>query len=135
MRAARRLVAVGTTSVRTLESAAAHGAIEAASGETDIFIYPGFEFRATGAMLTNFHLPRTSLLLLVCAFGGTDLALEAYRHAVEPGIASTPTAIACCCYKEVDQLGRRASVESGAAWNNVEPWVRNSYRSMLMAAP
>ena len=53
------------------------------SGETDIFIYPGFQFRGVGAMLTNFHLPRTSLLLLVCAFAGTELALAAYRHAVE----------------------------------------------------
>jgi S-adenosylmethionine:tRNA ribosyltransferase-isomerase len=51
-------------------------------GETDIFIYPGFPFRGAGALLTNFHLPRTSLLLLVCAFAGTELALAAYRHAV-----------------------------------------------------
>jgi S-adenosylmethionine:tRNA ribosyltransferase-isomerase len=80
MRGAGRLVAVGTTSVRTIESALAAGA---ASGETDIFIYPGYEFRAAGALLTNFHLPRTSLLLLVCAFAGTELALAAYRHAVE----------------------------------------------------
>ena len=83
MRAARRRIAVGTTSVRSIETAARGGRIEAASGETDIFIYPGFEFRATGAMLTNFHLPRTSLLLLVAAFAGKDLVLEAYRHAVE----------------------------------------------------
>jgi S-adenosylmethionine:tRNA ribosyltransferase-isomerase len=84
MRQAKRLVAVGTTSVRTLESAARSGGPPAATeGETDIFIYPGFEFRATGAMLTNFHLPRTSLLLLVCAFAGTELALTAYRHAVD----------------------------------------------------
>jgi S-adenosylmethionine:tRNA ribosyltransferase-isomerase len=81
--AAKRVVAVGTTSVRTLESAARGGAIQASSGETDIFIYPGFEFRAVGAMLTNFHLPGTSLLLLVCAFAGKELAMEAYRHAVE----------------------------------------------------
>jgi S-adenosylmethionine:tRNA ribosyltransferase-isomerase len=83
MRTAKRLVAVGTTTVRTLESAARCGSIGAQQGETDIFIYPGFEFRAAGAMLTNFHLPRTSLLLLVCAFAGTELALAAYRHAVE----------------------------------------------------
>jgi len=83
MAAAQRLVAVGTTSVRTLESAARAGAIRGSAGETDLFVYPGFEFRATGAMLTNFHLPRTSLLLLVCAFAGKDLALAAYRHAVE----------------------------------------------------
>ena len=81
--APRRVVAVGTTSVRTLESA--WRGRSGCEGETDIFIYPGFEFRATGAMLTNFHLPRTSLLLLVCAFAGKDLVLAAYRHAVEQG--------------------------------------------------
>jgi S-adenosylmethionine:tRNA ribosyltransferase-isomerase len=79
MRAASRRVAVGTTSVRTLETAWQRGEL---SGETDIFIYPGYAFQAAGAMLTNFHLPRTSLLLLVCAFAGTELALAAYRHAV-----------------------------------------------------
>jgi S-adenosylmethionine:tRNA ribosyltransferase-isomerase len=83
MRAANRLVMVGTTSVRTVESALGEGEMRAGSGETDIFIYPGFRFRGAGAMLTNFHLPRTSLLLLVCAFAGTELALAAYLHAVE----------------------------------------------------
>lgn len=83
MAAARRLVAVGTTSVRTIESAMRGGGLRETAGETDLFIHPGFEFRATGAILTNFHLPRTSLLLLVCAFAGQDLALAAYRHAVE----------------------------------------------------
>ncbi len=82
MRSARRLVAVGTTSVRTIESALRDGEMQACSGETDIFIYPGFEFRGAGAMLTNFHLPKTSLLLLVSAFAGRELALAAYRHAV-----------------------------------------------------
>jgi S-adenosylmethionine:tRNA ribosyltransferase-isomerase len=77
--AARRVVAVGTTSVRSVESAARLGA---RAGATNLFIYPGYEFRRVGAMLTNFHLPRTSLLLLVCALAGTELALEAYRHAV-----------------------------------------------------
>jgi S-adenosylmethionine:tRNA ribosyltransferase-isomerase len=85
MRAASRLVAVGTTAVRTLETALRRGALAASEGDTDLYIYPGFEFRATGAMLTNFHLPRSSLLLLVCAFGGKDLVLSAYRHAVEAG--------------------------------------------------
>lgn len=83
MRAAQRLVAVGTTSVRTIESALRDGEMRESGGETDIFIYPGFEFRGAGAMLTNFHLPRTSLLLLVGAFAGKELALAAYRHAVE----------------------------------------------------
>lgn len=83
MRAARRLVVVGTTSVRTVESALRSGELRDSNGETDIFIYPGFAFRGTGAMLTNFHLPKTSLLLLVGAFAGCELALAAYRHAVE----------------------------------------------------
>lgn len=76
---ARRVVAVGTTSVRTVESAARTGKL---SGLTDLFIYPGYEFQRVGALLTNFHLPRTSLLLLVCAFAGRDFTLAAYRHAV-----------------------------------------------------
>lgn len=81
---AGRVVAVGTTAVRTLEHCArvGGGAIKAGSGETDIFIYPGFEFRAVGAMLTNFHLPQSTLMMLVSAFAGRELILEAYRHAV-----------------------------------------------------
>jgi S-adenosylmethionine:tRNA ribosyltransferase-isomerase len=76
---AERVVAVGTTSVRTVESAAATGQ---RSGSTNLFIHPGYQFRCVGAILTNFHLPRTSLLLLVCAFAGAELTLAAYRHAV-----------------------------------------------------
>jgi S-adenosylmethionine:tRNA ribosyltransferase-isomerase len=75
MNAAKRVVAVGTTSVRAIESP--HGI-----GETDLFISPGFQFRRTGAMVTNFHLPKSSLLVLVCSFAGTELALAAYNHAV-----------------------------------------------------
>ncbi len=85
MRAASRLVAVGTTAVRTIEAAARRGGLAECHGETEIFIYPDFEFRAVSAMLTNFHLPKSSLLLLVCAFAGKDLVLSAYRHAVETG--------------------------------------------------
>jgi S-adenosylmethionine:tRNA ribosyltransferase-isomerase len=76
MDSAARVIAAGTTSVRAIES-------EGSTGETSLFIHPGFQFRRTGAMLTNFHLPRSSLLILVCAFAGKDLALAAYRHAVE----------------------------------------------------
>ena len=82
----RRIVAVGTTTVRTLEYSAqlaGESRIEAGSGEADLFIYPGFKFRIVGALLTNFHLPQSTLLMLVCALGGKDLVLRAYRHAVE----------------------------------------------------
>lgn len=80
----RRVVAVGTTSVRTLEYAAqGSGRVRAESGEADLFIYPGFPFRVIGALLTNFHLPQSTLLMLVCAFGGRQAVLEAYRHAVD----------------------------------------------------
>jgi len=75
MNAASRVIAVGTTSVRAIESLPG-------GTETNLFISPGFEFRRTGAMLTNFHLPKSSLLVLVCAFAGHELALRAYRHAV-----------------------------------------------------
>jgi S-adenosylmethionine:tRNA ribosyltransferase-isomerase len=78
-----RVVAVGTTVVRSLESAAAGGELLAMNGETNLFIYPGFRFRVVDAMLTNFHLPRSSLLILVSAFAGHDAVLAAYRHAVD----------------------------------------------------
>lgn len=78
-----RIIAVGTTSLRALESAAAGGELQAGSGETRIFITPGYRFRVVDVLLTNFHLPRSTLLMLVCAFGGMDKMLAAYRHAVE----------------------------------------------------
>ena len=80
----RRVVAVGTTSVRTLEYCARNdGRIHAGEGEADLFIYPGFQFRVIGAMLTNFHLPKSTLLMLVSAFAGRERVLAAYHHAVE----------------------------------------------------
>jgi S-adenosylmethionine:tRNA ribosyltransferase-isomerase len=80
----RRVVAIGTTTVRTLEHAARDsGRVQPGSGEADLFIYPGFQFRVVGALLTNFHLPKSTLLMLVCAFGGKVNMLNAYRHAVE----------------------------------------------------
>jgi len=90
-REGRRVVAVGTTVVRTLESAVAHalgamgagGEIEPGAGTTEIFIRPGFEFKVVGTMLTNFHLPQSSLLMLVSAFAGRERVLAAYGHAVE----------------------------------------------------
>ena len=83
--AGRRVVAVGTTTVRTLEFSASRSAnaqLTAGSGETDLFIYPGYQFRVVGALLTNFHLPQSTLLMLVCAFGGREQVLETYKHAV-----------------------------------------------------
>jgi S-adenosylmethionine:tRNA ribosyltransferase-isomerase len=82
----RRVVAVGTTTVRTLEYAAGRAAgreVQAGNGEADLFIYPGYQFRVVGALLTNFHLPKSTLLMLVCAFAGRDRVLAAYHHAVE----------------------------------------------------
>ncbi|HLK52140.1 MAG TPA: S-adenosylmethionine:tRNA ribosyltransferase-isomerase, partial [Candidatus Angelobacter sp.] len=86
----RRIVAVGTTTVRTLEYAAHQSElgpngivrIQPGAGEAEIFIYPGFEFRAVGALLTNFHLPKSTLLMLVSAFAGKENILRAYAHAV-----------------------------------------------------
>lgn len=77
-----RIVAVGTTAARVLETAAAGGPIAPCEGETELFIRPGHAFRAVDVLVTNFHLPRSSLLMLVCAFGGTQRILDAYRHAV-----------------------------------------------------
>ena len=81
----RRVVAVGTTVVRTLEHAAqrGNGRIPPGGGETNIFIYPGFQFRVVSALLTNFHLPRSSLLMLASAFAGREHVLKAYEHAVK----------------------------------------------------
>ncbi len=92
----RRVVAVGTTTVRTLEYAAEHAAglaaqrpggdrLEAGQGEADVFIYPGYRFRIVDALLTNLHLPQSTLLMLVCALGGKEFVMDAYRHAVEAG--------------------------------------------------
>ncbi|HEC11689.1 MAG TPA: tRNA preQ1(34) S-adenosylmethionine ribosyltransferase-isomerase QueA [Acidiferrobacteraceae bacterium] len=78
-----RVIAVGTTSVRVLESAAAGGELAPYQGDTDIFIYPGYRFRVVDGLITNFHLPRSTLLMLVCAFAGRQSVLRAYRHAVK----------------------------------------------------
>jgi len=78
-----RVIAVGTTSVRSLETAAMNGTLEPFKGETDIFIYPGYTFGVVDAMLTNFHLSESTLLMLVSAFAGREFILAAYQHAVE----------------------------------------------------
>jgi S-adenosylmethionine:tRNA ribosyltransferase-isomerase len=87
LRSSRRIVAIGTTTVRALEHAIrlGSGSVEAGDAAADLFIYPGFEFQAVRAMLTNFHLPQSSLLMLVSAFGGKENILRAYEHAVSAG--------------------------------------------------
>jgi S-adenosylmethionine:tRNA ribosyltransferase-isomerase len=82
----RRIVAVGTTTTRALESAARDdGTVRAMTGRADVFIVPGHRFRVVDALLTNFHLPKSSLLVLVSAFAGRDLIFDAYRHALATG--------------------------------------------------
>ena len=82
----RTVVAVGTTALRALEaSALAHGEVAAGNGETDLFILPGFTFRVADRLITNFHLPRSTLLMLACAFGGTANVRRAYEHAIGAG--------------------------------------------------
>ncbi len=83
--AGKRVIAVGTTSVRCLETAGREGVMRPMRGETDIFIYPGYKFRMVDALITNFHLSESTLLMLVCAFAGYRRVLESYRQAVAQG--------------------------------------------------
>ncbi|MCG8053767.1 MAG: S-adenosylmethionine:tRNA ribosyltransferase-isomerase, partial [Candidatus Thiodiazotropha endolucinida] len=78
-----RVIAVGTTSVRSLESAAQTGVLQPLRGDTRLFIRPGFQFNVVDAMITNFHLPQSTLMMLVSAFAGYERLMGAYRHAVE----------------------------------------------------
>jgi S-adenosylmethionine:tRNA ribosyltransferase-isomerase len=99
-RAGRRVVAVGSTALRLLESAAApDGTLAAFSGETALFITPGYNFRVADAMLTNFHLPRSTLFMLVCAFCGLDVMQRAYRHAIESGYRFYSYGDACLLFR------------------------------------
>jgi S-adenosylmethionine:tRNA ribosyltransferase-isomerase len=82
-RSGGRVVAVGTTVVRALESSVRDGVLKPFSGETNIFIYPGFHISTIDALITNFHLPESTLLMLISALAGRELILDAYRHAVE----------------------------------------------------
>jgi len=78
-----RIIAVGTTAVRSLETAAQGGSLEPFSGDSRIFIYPPYQFRVVDAMITNFHLPESTLLMLISAFAGRENTLAAYLHAVK----------------------------------------------------
>jgi S-adenosylmethionine:tRNA ribosyltransferase-isomerase len=99
-RAGGRIVAVGSTSLRLIESAAAEdGTLGAFAGETALFVTPGYRFRAVDAMLTNFHLPRSTLFMLVCAFCGRDLMLRAYAHAIETGYRFYSYGDACLLFR------------------------------------
>ena len=91
--AARRIVAVGTTTARVLETLGRP--VAPGEGSTDIFIHPPYQPRAVDALLTNFHLPKSTLLMLVAAFAGREFVLEAYAEAVASDTASTATATAC----------------------------------------
>jgi S-adenosylmethionine:tRNA ribosyltransferase-isomerase len=85
-REGRRVIAVGTTTARALESLEIiDGAVEASNGDTRLFIHPGHEFRLVNGLITNFHLPRSSLLMLVAAFAGRERVLHAYREAIARG--------------------------------------------------
>jgi len=90
-----RVIAIGTTAVRALESAALSGRLEACEGETDIFITPGFSFRVVDALVTNFHLPESTLLALVSAFGGYAEVMGAYQHAIRENTDSSATVMQC----------------------------------------
>jgi S-adenosylmethionine:tRNA ribosyltransferase-isomerase len=95
-----RIVAVGSTSLRLLESAAAEdGTLRECSGETDIFITPGYRFRAADVLLTNFHLPRSTLFMLVSAFSGLDTMKRAYAHAIEAGYRFYSYGDACLLFR------------------------------------
>ncbi|MDQ6977674.1 MAG: S-adenosylmethionine:tRNA ribosyltransferase-isomerase, partial [Ghiorsea sp.] len=81
--AGKRIVAVGTTSLRTLEAASQSGTLQVGSGRTDIFITPSYQFKMTDALLTNFHLPKSTLLMLVSALAGQENIKQAYQHAIQ----------------------------------------------------
>ena len=82
-KAGRKVLAVGTTVVRAIETAARHGTLQPYRGETSLFVTPGYDFKVVDALLTNFHLPQTTLIMLVCAFAGTDFLRRAYDEAVQ----------------------------------------------------
>ncbi len=101
-RAGGRIVAVGSTALRLVESAAAEdGSLAAFSGETALFVTPGYRFRAVDVMLTNFHLPRSTLFMLVCAFSGLDVMRQAYAHAIDNGYRFYSYGDACLLFRKM----------------------------------
>ena len=104
-RAGKRVVAIGTTSLRLLESAVREdGSFGAWRGDTSIFITPGYQFKAVDVLLTNFHLPRSTLVMLVSAFSGLDRIMKAYRHAIETGYRFYSYGDACLLFREDQQV-------------------------------
>jgi S-adenosylmethionine:tRNA ribosyltransferase-isomerase len=101
-RQGKRVIAVGTTSLRTLETASVSGIIRPFAGDTDIFIYPGFTFRCVDALVTNFHLPQSTLLMLVSAFAGFDTVTAAYAHAVKEQYRFFSYGDACFFERKID---------------------------------
>ena len=98
-----RIFAVGTTSLRILECAAdAAGQIRPFAGDTAIFITPGYKFRAVDALMTNFHLPRSTLFMLVCAFAGLERMQSAYAHAIAAATVFIPMATRACCFPRAE---------------------------------
>ena len=93
------MVSVGTTSLRTLESAAEGGAVKAGSGATDLFITPGYKFKMVDVLLTNFHLPKSTLFMLVSAFSGLDTMKQAYGHAMGQAYRFYSYGDACLLHK------------------------------------
>ena len=103
----RRVVAIGTTSLRLLESATGEdGLVQPFAGETDLFIVPGYRFRAVDLLMTNFHLPRSTLFMLVCAFAGTERMRAAYAHAIEAGYRFYSYGDACLLEPDLAALAR-----------------------------
>ena len=104
-RAGKRIVAIGTTSLRLLESAVREdGTFAAWRGDTSIFITPGYKFRAVDVLFSNFHLPRSTLVMLVSAFSGLDRIMKAYRHAIDTGYRFYSYGDACLLFREDQQV-------------------------------
>ena len=97
----KKCIAIGTTSMRTIESSvSASGILKPSEGWTNLFIYPPYDFNIANAMVTNFHLPKTSLIIMVCAFGGFDLVMEAYEEAIKEKYRFTATVMPCLFCKQ-----------------------------------